>query len=124
MRVINLRPVAEFLIKIAKYDEINGSSTEVREMLYSLFKPIFSGSKASIDQKKNFVEQLIENPDQFYQNIGFLILDNILSKTNWNFNEVLGFGAHPLGDEIITGQVSLKEWYLVFFRLDNKVWNK
>ena len=113
----NFETCADFLIKTVKFDQANGGSTEVKDMLYSLFQPIFSGSKAPIDRKKNFVEQLIKSSDQYYQEIGFSILDKILSKTNWNFNEILGFGAHPLGDEITTGQVSLKEWYLVFLDL-------
>ena len=114
---------AKLLIKIAKFDDTKGETAEVRDMLFSLFQPILSGSRASIDQMKQFVEQLMKGPDCFSQDIGFSVLDKILSKANWYFNEILGFGAQPLGDEIIYGQISLKEWYMTFLDLIAKYAN-
>ena len=115
----NFETCVQLLIEIARIENKHQCPFQLEEKIGILFQPYCSDTNASIEQKKNFVEQLVLSSDSYIQNIGISILNKVLGWPYWFTNEESDFGAQPIKDELLN-IVPFNQWYSIYLTLAEK----
>ncbi|GJL72923.1 MAG: hypothetical protein NMNS01_21220 [Nitrosomonas sp.] len=108
---------ASLIARFAVYENNNENNNSIRDYLKSLFFIYLSGTHASLEDRAEFIEELLSSDDVKRQELGLLALDAALEA--WHFISYRGFsfgarprdfGYQPKGQEILL-------WYETFIKL-------
>lgn len=86
---------AVLLLRGATIGDDQRKAKELRDIFTSFFQIYLSGTHATIEQRLNVVEKLLQSDQETEQSIGFATLDAVLEAWHFSSSHSFNFGARP-----------------------------
>lgn len=117
---------ASLIARFAASEEKDENNNSIRDCLKSLFFAYLSGTHASLQDRAEFIEELLSSDDIKMQELGLLALDAALEAWHFSSHYEFSFGARPRDYGYYPRGQDVLKWYETFIKIctDHALSNK
>ncbi len=117
---------ASLMARFAASENEDENNNSARDCFKSLFFAYLSGTHASIEDRAEFIEELLSSDDVTMQELGLLALDAALEAWHFSSSYEFSFGARPRDYGYYHRGQDVLKWYEAFIKIctDHALSNK